>query len=58
MELIGLTSVVGRVADSVGQLAAAQQRTDLQLRDTDQRLKETIRMFERHLREDHGRRPS
>lgn len=56
--LIGLTSNVGRVADSIGQLAAAQQRTDLQLGDTDQRLKEMIRIFERHLRDDHGRPPA
>lgn len=63
--LIGLTSLVGRVTDSVGQLAAAQQRTDQQVRDTSQQLAETdtrlsemIRTFERHVREDHGRRPS
>ena len=56
--LIGLTSIVGRVADSVGQLAVAQQRTDRQLRETDRQLQETIRMFERHLRENHGRPPS
>jgi X-X-X-Leu-X-X-Gly heptad repeat protein len=42
--LVGLTSIVG-------QLAAAQQRTDEQLR-------ETIRTFERHLRENHGRPPA
>jgi septal ring factor EnvC (AmiA/AmiB activator) len=67
--LLGLTSIVG-------QLAAAQQRTDAQLRETDARLRETdarltkqientdshlnvvIHMFERHLREDHGRPPA
>ena len=60
--LIGLTGIVG-------QLAAAQQRTDQQLRDTDARLSKhldsveshlnvVIEMFERHLREDHGQRPS
>lgn len=63
--LLGLTSIVG-------QLAAAQQRTDEQLRElkeSDSRLGEyiksvdaqlniVIQMFERHLREDHGRPPS
>jgi hypothetical protein len=66
--LIGLTSIVG-------QLAASQQRTDDQLRelrdhlrDTDARLTNhidrveshlnvVIEMFERHLRDDHGRPP-
>jgi hypothetical protein len=60
--LIGLTGIVGRIAD-------AQERTDRQLKETDARLSEHIKtveshlnvvveMFERHLREDHGRRPS
>ena len=56
--LLGLTRIVG-------QLAAAQQRTDEQLREnaaafteTDARLNIVIEMFERHLREDHGRPPS
>jgi hypothetical protein len=67
--LIGLTTIVGRVVDSVGQIAEAQKRTDEQLRATDARLTEhistveshlnvVIEMFERHLREDHGHRPS
>ncbi len=60
--LIGLTGIVG-------QLAASQQRTDEQLRESDARLSKhidtveshlnvVIEMFERHLREDHGPRPS
>ena len=60
--LVGLTAVVG-------QLAAAQLRTDEQLRETDARLTKhletvdshlnlVIQMFERHLRDDHGRPPS
>jgi hypothetical protein len=74
--LIGLTGIVGRIAE-------AQERTDRQLKETDAQLKETraalketdaqlsehiktveshldvvIEMFERHLREDHGQRPS
>ena len=60
--IIGLTGIIG-------QLAEAQQRTDQQLRETDARLTEHIKtveshlnvvieMFERHLREDHGHRPS
>jgi hypothetical protein len=59
--LIGLTGIVG-------QLAAAQERTDAQFREADARLQEhidhvdshlnvVIEMFERHLREDHGRPP-
>ena len=60
--IIGLAAIVG----------AAQQRTDEQFRRTDTRLNELgeyiktveshlnvlIEMFERHLREDHGHRPS
>jgi hypothetical protein len=64
--LIGLTGLVGR---AIGDLAAAQQRTDAQFREADARLQEhidhvdshlnvVIEMFERHLREDHGPRPS
>jgi hypothetical protein len=60
--LIGLTSIVG-------QLAASQERTDAQFREADGRLKEhidqveshlnlVIGMFERHLRDDHGRAAS
>jgi hypothetical protein len=67
--LVGLTAIVGQVVDSVSQIAAAQKRTDEQLRATDARLSEhitsveshldvVIEMFERHLREDHGHRPS
>jgi len=70
--LIGLTAIVGRVVDSVGQIAEAQKRTDEQLRATGARVDDlgeyiktveshlnvVIEMFERHLREDHGRRPS
>ena len=56
--LIGVTSIVG-------QLASAQLRTDEQLRQSDlhidrveSHLNVLIEMFERHLREDHGRPPS
>jgi hypothetical protein len=70
--LIGLTGIVGRAADQIVQLAAAQQLTDQQLkelREEDRRLGQyiqtveahlnvVIEMFERHLREDHGHRPS
>lgn len=56
--LIGLTGIVG-------QLASAQQRTDellketaAQLKETDTRLNLVIQMVDRHLREDHGQRPS
>lgn len=64
--LIGLTGLVGRAVEG---LAAAQLRTDERLRETDARLTAhidrveshlnvMIEMFERHLREDHGRPPS
>jgi hypothetical protein len=57
--IIGLTGIVGRLADR-------QERTDQHLRETDARLSEHIKtvesqlhqMFDRHLREDHGYRPS
>jgi len=63
--IIGLTAIVGH-------LHAAQQRNDEQFKRTDTRLNElgeyiktveshlnvVIEMFERHLREDHGHRPS
>jgi hypothetical protein len=42
--LQGLTAIVGN-------LASQQERTDQQVRDL-------ARLFERHLREDHGQRPS
>ena len=60
--LVGLTAIVGQVV-------AAQLRTDEQLREADIRLSRgieqvdshlnvVIEMFERHLREDHGHTPS
>jgi len=44
--LIGLTSVVGHVTDAVGGLAAAQDRTDQQLRETSRKLEETSQKLE------------
>lgn len=66
--LVGLTGIVGRVADNqeqsfkqLAELRAAQAATDAQLKRTDVQLERTgerldivIAMFERHLREDHG----
>ena len=70
--IIGLTGIVGRIADH-------QERTDQQIRETTGQISQTnarvdelgeyiktveahlnvvIEMFERHLREDHGQRPS
>ena len=46
--LIGLTGLVGR---AIGDLATAQERTE-------GHLDVVIQMFERHLREDHGRPPA
>ncbi len=56
--LLGLTALVGRVVDKVEQLADSQERTQQQLAETDHRLNVVVDMFERHLREDHGRKPS
>ena len=63
--IIGLTGIVGRVVDQVdrlaeshARLAAAQQRTDEQLRATDARLDALIELFERHLWEKNGPPPS
>jgi hypothetical protein len=47
----GLASIVGRVVDSVSEVAVAQKRTE-------EHLDIVVDMFERHLREDHGHRPS
>lgn len=63
--IIGLTGIVERVVDQVdrlaeshARLAAAQQRTDEQLRATDARLDALIELFERHLWEKNGPPPS
>jgi hypothetical protein len=63
--LIGLTSIVGRVVESVSTIAEGQKRTDEQLAKlaartdlVESHLNVVIEMFERHLREDHGSRPS
>jgi len=63
--LIGLTTIVGHVVDSVSQIAVAQMRTDEQLKRTDEQLRRTdsrvdrlVDVFERHLSEGHGHRPS
>jgi hypothetical protein len=64
--VVGLAGIAGQTMSIVGQLGEAQLRTDEQLRQTDARIKELaeqsqralIDMFERHLRDDHGRRPS
>jgi hypothetical protein len=63
--MVGLTGIVGRLAE-------AQELTDQQLRRTDARVADLaeqvqrtdahfdvlVEMSERHLRDDHGRRPS
>ena len=67
-----LVETAGYLVGTVGQLAEAQRRTDEQFKRTDSRLDELgeyiktveshlnilVETFERHLREDHGRRPS
>ncbi len=52
--LVGLTGLVGRAVEG---LAAAQQVTDRQLKDVESNLDVVIKMFDRHLREDHGYGP-
>jgi chromosome segregation ATPase len=63
--VLGLTSVVGMLAAS--QLATDRQlqtvdqqlhTVDKQLQTTESHLDDLIRLFERHLREDHGAQPS
>ena len=63
--LIGLTAIVGHVVDSVSQLAEGQRRSNARMDDlgdyiktVESHLNLVIQMFERHLREDHGSRPS
>ena len=71
--LVGLTGIVGRLATTVDHFAAEHDRqlreTREQLEAADADLREYIRtveshlnvlieMFERHLREDHGPKPS
>lgn len=63
--LLALTGIVGRMSERVDRVAEAQERTDQQMKetdrqmkDTDQRIKKLGNYFERHLRDDHGGRPS
>lgn len=50
-----VTGQVGQLTGQVGQLTEAQRRTDQQIRDLGEYVRE---MFDGHLRDDHGRRPS
>jgi hypothetical protein len=71
--LVGLTGIVGRLATNLDHFAAEHDRqlreareqleaadADLRshIRDVESHLDVVIEMFERHLREDHGSRPS
>ena len=71
--LVGLTGIVGRLATNLDHFAAEHDRqlresreqleaadADLRshIRDVESHLNVVIEMFERHLREDHGSRPS
>jgi hypothetical protein len=71
--LVGLTGIVGRLATTVDHFAAEHDRqlrearehleaadADLRsyIRDVESHLNVVIEMFERHLREDHGSKPS
>jgi hypothetical protein len=63
--VVGLTGIVGRLAEGHERLRASQERTDARLRELAEQAKRTeanldalIDMFERHLREDHGSAPS
>jgi ABC-type transporter Mla subunit MlaD len=54
----GLAERVDGLAERMNELTTAQQLTDRQLREVESNLNVVIQMFERHLREDHGRTPS
>ena len=55
--LIGLTSIVGQLA-ATQQLTAEEVRTTgEQQKETDRLLRQLIRTFEQHLRDDHGQTP-
>ena len=67
--IIGLTGIVGRIADQQERLADQQEKhvketkarmDDLgeYIKTVESHLNVVIEMFERHLREDHGQRPS
>jgi hypothetical protein len=56
--IVGLTGIVGQTVGVVERLAEGQRRTDEQIAQTDAHLGVLIDVFERHLREDHGREPS
>jgi hypothetical protein len=60
--LIGLTGIVGRLAlaqeETDRQLRRSLAETDAHINDVESHLNVLIEMFERHLREDHGHRPS
>ena len=63
--VVGLTGIVGRLAEGHERLRESQERTDARLRELAEQAKRTeanldalIDMFERHLREDHGSAPS
>lgn len=70
--IVGLTAIVGHLHGAQQRTDEQFKRTDEQFRRTDTRLNELgeyiktveshlnvlIEMFERHLREDHGHRPS
>jgi methyl-accepting chemotaxis protein len=66
IEIVGdLTRTVGTVTGMFGDLTRAQQRTEERMSDlaeyvkgVESHLNVVIEMFERHLREDHGQKPS
>ena len=70
--IVGLTGIVGRLTNRQEQTNEQIRETSTQIRETNTRVDElgqyfktveahlnvVIEMFERHLREDHGQRPS
>jgi hypothetical protein len=54
----GLTTVVGHTVGLMGELTVKMGHLAEQGRRTDERLDRLTELFDRHLRDDHGRNPS
>jgi hypothetical protein len=57
--LVGLTGIVGRIAETQDRLARESREADARLESYIEKVEtQLLELFERHLREDHGDRPS